>query len=93
MCCYLLLAFCVNYFADTYVWEQAATDQATLDIMLPIIFQATLALCFTALGILVVVCQVTWQILILLVPLFYVYYWYQVSRKGCIIFSKQPTHI
>ena len=91
----LLLAFGLlcSLFADTYVWEQAATDQATLDIMLPIIFQATLAVCFTALGILVVVCQVTWQILFLLVPLLYVYYWYQVSRKRCITFSKQPTHI
>lgn len=57
---------------------QASTDQATMDVMLPLIFGSVLAVLFSAVGILVVVIQVTWQILILIVPLAFVYISYQV---------------
>jgi hypothetical protein len=59
---------------------QASTDQATADVMLPMIFGSVLAVSFSAVGILVVVIQVTWQILILIVPLSFVYYSYQVRE-------------
>lgn len=59
---------------------QASTDQATMDVMLPLFFGAVLAVVFSAIGILVVVIQVTWQILILIVPLSFVYYSYQVRK-------------
>ena len=55
-------------------------DQATLDVMVPLLFGAALAIIFAALGILVVVIQVTWQILFLIVPLAFIYYSYQVRR-------------
>lgn len=60
------------------ILSRASTDQATADIMLPLILGAVLGVSFASLGILVVVIQVTWQILFLLVPLSIVYYRYQV---------------
>ncbi|KAG0586421.1 hypothetical protein KC19_2G089600 [Ceratodon purpureus] len=59
------------------ILSRASTDQATMDVMLPLFFGAVLAVVFSAIGILVVVIQVTWQILILIVPLSFIYYSYQ----------------
>lgn len=70
---------------------QASTDQATVDIMLPLIIGSNLAVFFSTLGILFVVCQVTWQILFLVVPLGYVYYRYQV-RQLAVTVIRTPCH-
>jgi hypothetical protein len=70
---------------------QASTDQATVDIMLPLIIGSNLAVSFTAFGILFVVCQVTWQILFLVVPLGYVFYRYQV-RQLAVTVIRTPYH-
>jgi len=59
------------------ILSRASTDQASIDILIPLILGSTLAVAFTSIGILVVVVQVTWQILALIAPLAYVYYRYQ----------------
>lgn len=59
------------------ILSRASTDQATTDVMLPMTFGSVLAVSFSAVGILFVVIQVTWQILILIVPLWFVYFSYQ----------------
>jgi hypothetical protein len=57
---------------------QFASDQSNVDFLLPILMGTVLAQGFQALGILIVVCQVTWQMIILIVPLAYVYFLVQV---------------
>lgn len=57
---------------------QFATDQSNVDFLLPILLGTVLAQGFQALGILAVVCQVTWQMIIVIVPLSVVYIMFQV---------------
>ncbi|KAG0624015.1 hypothetical protein M758_3G218000 [Ceratodon purpureus] len=57
--------------------SRASTDQAQLDILIPILFGGVLAIGFATAGIFFVVVQVTWQILIIIVPLTWLYYSYQ----------------
>lgn len=58
--------------------SRASADQAQLDILIPILFGGVLAIGFATAGIFFVVVQVTWQILIFIVPLAGLYYSYQV---------------
>ena len=64
------------------VYLQASTDQAQLDILIPILFGGVLAIGFATAGIFFVVVQVTWQILIIIVPLTWLYYSYQVHFRS-----------
>lgn len=57
---------------------QFATDQSNVDFLLPILLGTVLAQGFQALGILAVVCQVTWQMIVIIVPLTVVYIMFQV---------------
>ncbi|KAG0583130.1 hypothetical protein KC19_3G111800 [Ceratodon purpureus] len=54
-----------------------ASDQSNLDFLLPILMGTVLSQGFQALGILVVICQVTWQMIFLILPLAYAYFLFQ----------------
>lgn len=57
---------------------QASVDQSTLDIMLAFFFGSALAMYFNLLGAIVVMTQTAWPIIVILLPLSYVYFSYQV---------------
>ncbi|KAL3687954.1 hypothetical protein R1sor_014263 [Riccia sorocarpa] len=60
------------------ILTRASTDQAATDIPVPMFSGAVLALGFQLIGVIFVTVQITWQICILLVPLAFIYYKYQV---------------
>lgn len=67
------------FFTDGFgLGWQFAIDQSNVDFLLPILVGTVLGQGFQALGILLVVCRVTWQMIFLIVPLAYVYILFQV---------------
>lgn len=60
------------------LWLQASSDQTTLDILLTFLSSGSLAVFAAAIATLVVLCQVTWQVIFVIVPLAYIYLSYQV---------------
>lgn len=65
-----------------YWYVQASVDQSTLDIMLAFFFGSALAIYFNLLGAIVVMTQTAWPIIIVLIPLAFVYFSYQVCTSG-----------
>jgi heme O synthase-like polyprenyltransferase len=59
---------------------QASTDQAQMDTIVPILSGGLLAIAFATSGILVVMVGVTWQLILIIIPLSWIYYSYQVSK-------------
>jgi hypothetical protein len=64
-----------------WVYYQASTDQAQMDTIVPILSGGLLAIAFATTGILVVMVGVTWQLILIIIPLSWIYYSYQVSTK------------
>eukprot|EP00250_Pteridium_aquilinum_P016152 c22966_g1_i1 orf=444-4313(+) len=59
------------------ILTRSSTDQATLDIVLPICIGLALILYSSAIGALIVTCVVTWPVIFVIVPLGWVYRQYQ----------------
>ncbi len=64
-----------------WVYYQASTDQAQMDTIVPILSVGLLAIAFATTGILVVMVGVTWQLILIIIPLSWIYYSYQVSTQ------------
>jgi hypothetical protein len=62
-------------------YYQASTDQAQMDTIVPILSGGLLAIAFATTGILVVMVGVTWQLILIIIPLSWIYYSYQVSTQ------------
>ncbi|CAM6038239.1 unnamed protein product [Sphagnum compactum] len=60
------------------VLSRASTDQAQMDTIVPILSGGLLAIAFATTGILVVMVGVTWQLILVIIPLSWIYYSYQV---------------
>jgi len=63
-----------------FVLLQASTDQSEVDTNIP--FQTALGACsiIHLLGIIMVMCQVAWQVFIVFIPMTAISIWYQVSN-------------
>ncbi|KAI5064759.1 hypothetical protein GOP47_0019454 [Adiantum capillus-veneris] len=59
------------------ILTRSSTDQATVDIMLPLAFVLGLALYSSTFGVVIVTCIVTWPIVFVVLPLAWVYFKYQ----------------
>lgn len=59
--------------------QQSSADQSVLDVTLPGYFGSGFSICFSLLGTLFVMCQTSWPILFVVLPLAYLYFLYQVS--------------
>jgi hypothetical protein len=64
---------------------QFSNDQSTIDFMIPILLGTVLGASFQALGILFVVCQVTWQLIIIVAPLAVVFVSYRVKTLSVLV--------
>ncbi len=62
-------------------YYQASTDQAQMDTIVPILSGGLLAIAFATTGILVVMVGLTWQLILIIIPLSWIYYSYQVSTQ------------
>ncbi|CAM6100625.1 unnamed protein product [Calypogeia fissa] len=67
-----------------------SNDQSNIDFLIPIVLGVVLGQVSQALGILFVVCQVTWQLILLVVPLAYVFVSY---RNYYIATSRELTRL
>ena len=89
--CYLNCMKILELFLFILTWSsrlvacmwQSSTDQATMDIMLPLSCMLALILYSATIGVIIVTCVVTWPVIFAIIPLGWVYFQFQVS----IIFS------
>ncbi|KAG0554912.1 hypothetical protein KC19_12G129500 [Ceratodon purpureus] len=59
------------------ILSRASVDQSTLDIMMAFFFGSALAIYFSLLGAIAVMCQTAWPIIFVMLPLAYVFFMYQ----------------
>lgn len=59
------------------ILSRASADQSTLDVWMAFFYGACLAIYFTLFGSIVVMCQSAWPIILVMIPLAYVYVLYQ----------------
>ncbi|OVA02655.1 ABC transporter [Macleaya cordata] len=72
------------------VLSRASTDQTTVDLLLPFFVSMTVAMYFTLLSIIVVICQVAWPSVFLLIPLVWFNLWYRGYYLAC---SRELTRL
>ncbi|CAH9080172.1 unnamed protein product [Cuscuta europaea] len=72
------------------ILSRVSIDQASVDFVIPLLLSSSLALFFTVIGILIVMCQNAWPTVFLLFPLIWLNIWY---RKYYIASSRELTRL
>ncbi|KAH6831928.1 multidrug resistance-associated protein 4 [Perilla frutescens var. hirtella] len=59
------------------VLSRASSDQANIDVLIPLFLSVTIALLLSLLSALVILCQYTWPTIFIIIPLVWINIWYQ----------------